>query len=111
MEKKVEREPSRRQIKNVIAATNNHYKGQAAVNAIDLKRLLGIKDNLVPQEFLKAYPQLGGESAEGKRLLPRSRGAKVDQAAGSESGTNRSGFIQPKPDGRGSRLSNRHSFS
>jgi hypothetical protein len=35
------------------------------MNAIDLKRLLGIKDNPVPQELLKAYPQLGGESAEG----------------------------------------------
>jgi hypothetical protein len=49
------------------------------MNAIDLKRLLGIKDNPVPQELLKAYPQLGGESAEGKRLLPRSRRAKVGQ--------------------------------
>jgi hypothetical protein len=33
----------------VIAATNNHYKGKAAANAIDLKRLLGIKDNPVPE--------------------------------------------------------------
>jgi uncharacterized protein YecE (DUF72 family) len=50
---KVEREPSRRWIKEVIAATNNHYKGEAAVNAIDLKRLLGIKDSPVPEELLK----------------------------------------------------------
>jgi hypothetical protein len=53
MAKKVEREPTRREIKKVIAATNNHYKGQAAVNAIDLKRLLGVKKCL---RFL-----LGGE--------------------------------------------------
>jgi uncharacterized protein YecE (DUF72 family) len=58
MAKSVEKEPSRRQVKKVIAATNNHYKGQAAVNAIDLKGLLGIKDNPVPDELLEAYPQL-----------------------------------------------------
>jgi hypothetical protein len=60
MAKKVEREPTRREIKKVIAATNNHYKGQAAVNAIDIKRLLGVKNNPVPDELKKAYPQLGG---------------------------------------------------
>jgi uncharacterized protein YecE (DUF72 family) len=58
MAKKVEKEPSRRQAKKVIAATNNHYKGKAAVNAIDLKRLLGIKDNPVPDELAKTYPEL-----------------------------------------------------
>jgi len=58
MAKKVEREPSRREAKKVIAATNNHYKGQAAVNAIDIKRLLGVKDVPVPTELEKAYPQL-----------------------------------------------------
>ncbi len=42
----------------VIAATNNHYKGKAAVNAIDLKKLLRVKDNPVTEELLKAYPQL-----------------------------------------------------
>jgi hypothetical protein len=46
----------------VIAATNNHYKGQAAVNAIDLKRLLGVKNNPVPIELQKAYPRLGGDA-------------------------------------------------
>jgi uncharacterized protein YecE (DUF72 family) len=58
MAKKVEREPSRREIKKVITATNNHYKGKAAVNAIDLKRLLGIKNNPVPDELVKTYPGL-----------------------------------------------------
>lgn len=62
MAKKVEREPSRRQVKKVIAATNNHYKGQAAVNAIDLKGLLGIKNNPVPDELKKAYPRLAKTS-------------------------------------------------
>lgn len=45
----------------MLAATNNHYKGKAAVNAIDLKNLLGIKDNPVPDELAKAYPQLMAE--------------------------------------------------
>jgi uncharacterized protein YecE (DUF72 family) len=39
MAKKVEREPTRRKVKKVIAATNNHYKGQAAVNAIGSKEV------------------------------------------------------------------------
>jgi hypothetical protein len=59
MTKKVEHQPSRRQAKKVITATNNHYKGQAAVNAGDLKGLLGVKDNPVPDELHKAYPRLG----------------------------------------------------
>jgi hypothetical protein len=63
MSKKVEREPARREAKKVIAATNKHYKGQAAVNAIDLKRLLGVKNNPVPGELQKAYPRLGGDAA------------------------------------------------
>jgi uncharacterized protein YecE (DUF72 family) len=58
MSKKVEREPGRREKKKILAATNNHYKGQAAVNAIDLKQLLGIKDNPVPETLAKAYPEL-----------------------------------------------------
>lgn len=58
MVKKVDHEPSRRQVKKVIAATNNHYKGQAAVNAIHLKNLLGIKDNPVPEGLGRAYPEL-----------------------------------------------------
>lgn len=62
MAKKLEREPSRREIKKVIAATNNHYKGQAAVNAIDLKRLLGVKNTPVPEELQKAYPQLADDA-------------------------------------------------
>jgi uncharacterized protein YecE (DUF72 family) len=63
MAKKVEREPTRREVKKVIAATNNHYKGQAAVNAIELKRLLGVKSNLIPEELRKSYPQLGDGAA------------------------------------------------
>lgn len=56
--KTIEREPTRREAKKVIAATNNHYKGKVAVNAIDLRRLLGIKDSPVPGALAKAYPEL-----------------------------------------------------
>jgi uncharacterized protein YecE (DUF72 family) len=45
MAKKVKKEPSRRQVKKVIAATNNHYRGQAAVNAIDLTLARGEKQS------------------------------------------------------------------
>jgi hypothetical protein len=55
MTKKVEHQPSRRQVKKVIAATNNHYNGQAAV---DLKGFLGVKENPVPDELQKAYSRL-----------------------------------------------------
>jgi uncharacterized protein YecE (DUF72 family) len=58
MTKKVAHEPSRRQVKKVIAATNNHYKGQAAVNGIEPKRMLGIKNVPVPDLLADAYPQL-----------------------------------------------------
>ena len=61
MAKKVDKEPSRREAKKVVAAANNHYKGQAAVNAIDLERLLGKRHAPVPDELAKAYPQLNGQ--------------------------------------------------
>jgi hypothetical protein len=78
MEKKVTQEPGRREAKKVIAATNNHYKGQAAVNAIDLKRLLGVKENPIPGGLLREYPQLkgGGESS----TQPTSKGNQAPGA-------------------------------
>jgi uncharacterized protein YecE (DUF72 family) len=62
MEKKVDREPTRREVRKVAAATNNHYKGKAVVNAVDLKHLLGVKDNPVPDELQKKYPHLKFEA-------------------------------------------------
>jgi uncharacterized protein YecE (DUF72 family) len=58
MAKKVEHEPTRREAKKVLAASNNDYKGKAAVNAIDLKGMLGIKYNPIPDELAKAYPRI-----------------------------------------------------
>lgn len=49
-----------------MAATNNHFKGQSVVSAIDLKRLMHVKNAPVPEELAKAYPI----SRAGLRLLP-----------------------------------------
>jgi hypothetical protein len=78
MARKVEKDPSHRRAKKVIAATNNHYKGQAAVNAIDLKRLLGVKENPIPDGLLREYPRLkgGGESS----TQPTSKGNQAPGA-------------------------------
>lgn len=58
MQEKVAREPGRREMKKIVAAANNHFRGQAAVNAIDLKRLLGFKDVPVPETLAETYSRL-----------------------------------------------------
>jgi uncharacterized protein YecE (DUF72 family) len=74
---KVEHEPTRADRKKVVAASNNHYGGKAVVNAIDLKGMLGVKDNPVPDELVKTYPGLerfkvkplhGGDPSEAERV-------------------------------------------
>jgi hypothetical protein len=80
MEKKVAREPGRREAKKVIAATNNHYKGQAAVNAIDLKRLLGVKENPIPDGLLREYPRLKGGGEEARKSSSTQPTSKGNQA-------------------------------
>jgi uncharacterized protein YecE (DUF72 family) len=40
---------------------NNHFRGQALVNALQLKRLLQKKRPRAPEELVLAYPQLEGE--------------------------------------------------
>jgi hypothetical protein len=73
MAKNVEREPTRR-----------------GVNAIDLKRLLGLKDNPIPEELQKAYPQLAGGATtkrakrESSRVLNASRANFQKQSSLSE---------------------------
>jgi uncharacterized protein YecE (DUF72 family) len=41
-----------------FVVTNNHYKGKAAVNALELKSLLKRKKVKVPETLAKEYPQL-----------------------------------------------------
>jgi uncharacterized protein YecE (DUF72 family) len=42
----------------VIVIANNHYKGQAAANGLQLKKLFGEKDVKAPEELVKTYPGL-----------------------------------------------------
>jgi hypothetical protein len=73
------------QVLEVIVATNNHYKGQAAVNAIDLKRLLGVKRNPAHEELQRAYPQLKGGAAKApKREAPAASKAAPKQTPRSQ---------------------------
>jgi uncharacterized protein YecE (DUF72 family) len=82
MEKKIAQEPGRREAKKVIAATNNHYKGQAAINAIDLKRLLGVKENPIPDGLLREYPQLKGVGEEARKSSSTQQTSKGNKAPG-----------------------------
>ncbi len=41
-----------------FAVTNNHYKGKAAVNALELKGMLGGKRVKVPETLVEHYPEL-----------------------------------------------------
>lgn len=44
------------QAQKTFAVTNNHYKGQAAVNALELKNMLSGKKVKAPQPLVEAYP-------------------------------------------------------
>lgn len=54
----------RKQSKNTFGLTNNHYKGQAAVNAIELKNMLSGKKVKAPQPLVEAYPKELSDIAE-----------------------------------------------
>jgi uncharacterized protein YecE (DUF72 family) len=45
-----------RSSERTFAITNNHYKGQAAVNALELKSMLSGKKVKAPQSLIQAYP-------------------------------------------------------
>lgn len=48
-----------------FAVTNNHYKGQAAVNALELKQMLGGKKVKAPRTLVEHYPELREFAEEG----------------------------------------------
>jgi hypothetical protein len=50
-------------VKAVVAITNNHYQGQAAVNALQLKSWATGRRVEVPAPLLEAYPQALAEIA------------------------------------------------
>ena len=47
-----------KEAEEVYVITNNHYRGKAATNALELKAKLGEKDLKVPEVLLEHYPQL-----------------------------------------------------
>jgi uncharacterized protein YecE (DUF72 family) len=49
-----------RKSEKTFAITNNHYKGQAAVNALELKSMLSGKKVKAPETLATAYPDLNG---------------------------------------------------
>ncbi len=48
----------RSQAGEIYVITNNHYRGQAVVNAFDIQAGLGIRDVTIPQHLIDEYPQL-----------------------------------------------------
>ena len=51
-------ESTRERAQEIYAITNNHYRGQAVVNAFDLQEGLGKRDFTIPRQLVEAYPQL-----------------------------------------------------
>lgn len=52
----------------VLVYFNNHPYGQAPVNALQLKRLLGQETALLPPQLLARFPQLGGPTQGGLEI-------------------------------------------
>ena len=46
------------QVNDLYVITNNHYRGQAVVNAMEMQSSLGIFRNAPPESLLHAYPRL-----------------------------------------------------
>jgi uncharacterized protein YecE (DUF72 family) len=46
-----------RHSEKTFAITNNHYQGQAAVNALELKNMLSGKKVKAPQTLVEHYPE------------------------------------------------------
>jgi uncharacterized protein YecE (DUF72 family) len=52
-----------KEAQKTLVATNNHYKGQAAVNALELKSMLGGTKVKAPKPLVEHYPeQLSGST-------------------------------------------------
>lgn len=60
-----------RQAEEVYVITNNHYRGQAVVNAFDLMAGMGKTEFMLPQHMVQAYPQLKKYLAAGAPREPR----------------------------------------
>ena len=51
-----------------FVVANNHFEGKAAVNVVQLRRMLGQRNLTVPETLVARYPVLGKEfTAETQR--------------------------------------------
>lgn len=48
----------KRQVNDLFIITNNHYRGQAVVNALEIQAALGQLKGVLPIQLAKAYPRL-----------------------------------------------------
>lgn len=48
----------RNRVKELLVITNNHYRGQAVVNALEIQATLGKTQVVLPQPLVTHYPQL-----------------------------------------------------
>lgn len=55
-------ESMRNRADEIYVVTNNHYRGQAVVNALEVQHDLGVRDVAIPRHLIDEYPRL-------KRLL------------------------------------------
>lgn len=51
-------EQIRKKAREIYAITNNHYRGQAVVNAFEIQRALGTRSPALPRHLVEAYPRL-----------------------------------------------------
>lgn len=51
-------EKIRQQADEIYVITNNHYRGQAVVNAFDIMAAMGNKEFLIPPHMIEAFPRL-----------------------------------------------------
>lgn len=55
----------RSRVRELFVVTNNHFKGQAVVNALEIQAALGKAQVLIPQTLVAYYPRLSGLSSGG----------------------------------------------
>lgn len=73
----------RGQAEEIYVITNNHYRGQAVANALEIQHDLGVKNVAIPRRLIDEYPQLkrlfgdaGPEAGTGKNTAIQSMGTK-----------------------------------
>ncbi len=59
-----------RQVNDLYVITNNHYRGQAMVNALEIQASLGLLRETLPEHLCIAYPQLRDLKVDRARSRP-----------------------------------------